>query len=155
MEEFPFEVINNDENMARLPNESILDYTQRIRVAIVEKNTANGLPSDPDELSALAGYLNDMDKQELAKVKIQLEDKAQQSDRKAQEIIQGILNMVGNQNPYDAGVNTGRVVEHKGDLAEVQLVPGELDHNQRTLDYDSFIKEYREKNPKVTDDDEE
>lgn len=155
MEELPFEVINNDENMARLPNESILDYTQRIRVAIVEKNTAHGLPSDPDELSALAGYLNDMDKQELAKVKIQLEDKAQQSDRKAQEIIQGILSMVGNQNPYDAGVNTGRVVEHKGDLAEVQLVPGELDHNQRTLDYDSFIKEYREKNPKVTDDDEE
>lgn len=155
MEEFPFDIADNNESMARQPNESVLDYTQRIRIAIVQQNTANGLPSDPDELSALAGFLNDLDKQELTKAKIQLEDKAQQSDRKAQEIIQGIISMVGNQNPYDAGVNTGRVVEHKGDLADVQLVPGELDHNQRTLDYDSFIKEYREKNPKVTDDGED
>lgn len=149
MENLPDILAEGD--LKKLKDESVFDYTQRVRQAVVENMLSDGIPTKPRELDSLSFYLDAMDRQETVKAKIQLEDEANQSDKKAQELIAGILTLVGNSDPYDAGTNTGRVVEHAGDLAEVQLVPGELDFNQRTLNYDSFISEYREKNPKQTE----
>ena len=137
----------------RQPNESILEYTQRIRQGVVEKFTSTGLPDDPEEMSALASFLNDMDKQEVVKQKLANEEKALESDKAATEIIASMLGKLGNTNPFALSENSGAIIEHDVNLPEVDLVPGELDHNQRTRNFDSFMAEYRAKNPKTEDDD--
>lgn len=140
-------------DVKRKEGESTFDYTQRIRMGILEQKTIGGLPDDPDDLRTLSILLNDIDKQEVTKTRLALEDKALESDRAAQELIGKVLTMVGNSNPFRIEGNTGVVVDHKVDLPEVTLVPGELDGQQRQLNYDSFMKEYREKNPKEVDTD--
>lgn len=145
---------NNVNDLSKRPDESVFEYTQRVRLAVVENLTAGGIPAD-DGLDNLAKFLDSMDKQEATKKRIEQEDDAQQSDRKAQEIIHGIINLIGNTNPYESEQRVERVVEVAGDLTEVTLVPGELDTNQRVLNYEDFMKEYRKNNPKETELDDE
>lgn len=137
--------------LKRQAGESILDYTQRIRQGVVEQYIVDGLPTNADDVSALATYLNDMDKQEVIKQKIANEGKALENDKLATEIIASMLGKLGNTNPYALTETTGTIVDHDVELPEVQLVPGELDHNQRTLNYDAFMTDYRAKHPKGVD----
>ena len=45
-----------------------------------------------------------------------------------------------------------RDISHEGPVVEgVVLVPGELDTKPDKMNYDSFMKNYKEKNPKNTD----
>lgn len=147
------EIKNVTGEFKRRPDESVMEYTQRIRQGVVEQFTKNGLPADMEEMSTLATYLNDMDKQEVAKQKIANDEKALESDKAATEIIAAMLGKLGNTNPYALPETTGNIIDHDVVLPEVQLVPGELDHNQRTLNFESFMTDYRAKNPKVEDDD--
>lgn len=140
-------------DLQKRDDETTLEYTQRLRIAIVSKLTSNGISEDPDNLSTLANFLNDMDRQETTILKLDIENKKADSDAKAQEIIAAMLERVGNDNPYALKHNTGRVIEHEGDLTEVTLVPGELDQTQRQLNYEDFMKEYREKHPVESDED--
>lgn len=132
----------------RLPGESVLEYTQRIRQGVVEKVTENGLPSDEDQMYALASYLDAMDRQEIAKQKMVNEEKALETDKMATAIVASMLGKLGNHNPFMVEENTGNIVEHDVELPQVNLVPGELDHNQRVLNYDNFVTDYRKKHPK-------
>lgn len=137
----------------RLPGESVLDYTQRIRQLTVDKITQDGIPIDNKDLASLSMLLDSMDKQEINKARIIVEDKAANVDKHASELIKAMATALGNDNPYLAPVPVQREIVLDEPLPEVTLVDGELDQSCRQLSYDTFMKDYREKNPKETDED--
>lgn len=137
----------------RRPEETVFEYTQRIRQSVVEKFTEHGIPTDVKEAGALASFLNDMDRQEEVKHRIATEEKAVESDKAATALIGAMLSKLGNINPYALPEPTGEIVDHDVELPKVELVPGELDHNPQVMNYESFMSEYRAKHPKHLDDD--
>ena len=156
MDDFPPIVDNNVivNNLDRHDGESVLDYTQRIRIAAVSKLTALAMPEDPKDINALNQVLDGIDRQEFNKAKIELDSVGAASDKEALSLITSLINSVGNTNPYESKTPVVRVLEHEGPVVSgVVLVPGELDSVPEKLNYDEFMKEYKRKNPKNMEDD--
>lgn len=153
MQDFPPIVDDNaPTSLERLEGESALDYTQRIRLATVDKLVTTSISDDPKDVAALNSVLDAIDRQEFNKAKIELDSQAAQSDKEAYGLIASLVNAVGNVNPYMVDVPVQRDISHEGPVVEgVVLVPGELDTKPDKMNYDSFMKNYKEKNPKNTD----
>lgn len=137
--------------------EQLLSYTQRIRLAAVGALTVNNtISSDPKELAALTSVLDGIDRQEINKAKIELDNKSLKNDQDTTAFIAAISASIGNRNPYEIETPIERTVEHEGKVIEgVVLVAGELDSKPQQMTYDSFMKEYKQKNPRQKDDDED
>lgn len=139
---------------AKLENETILEYTQRIRINTVAAMTGTKYPDDPKEVSALTSLLDGLDRQEINKAKIEIDSTHAQADQEALSLITAIINTVGNINPYESKNPTERILEHDGPvIGGVVLVDGELDTKPRQANYDSFMKQYKKDNPKQQDED--
>lgn len=146
------ELPHNVENRRR-EGEALLDYTQRIRVLAVDKLTALAISDDPKDISALNSILDGIDRQEFNKAKIELDTQGAAADKEALGLITSLVNAVGNVNPYEAATPIVRTILHEGPVIEgVTLVPGELDARPDKLNYNDFMKEYKEKNPKDKED---
>lgn len=138
----------------KLPDESLLAYTQRVRLNAISSFTKDSALDDPKDISALNSLLDGIDRQEINKAKIELDNQNVAADQEAFSLIAALVNTVGNSNPYESKNPTERTIEHDGPIIEgVTLVDGELDSKPQSLDYASFMKEYKLKNPKDTDDD--
>lgn len=136
----------------RREGEALLDYTQRIRVLAVDKLTEAAISNDPKDINALNSVLDGIDRQEFNKAKIELDTQGAAADKEALGLITSLVNAVGNINPYEATTPVVRTILHEGPVVSgVTLVPGELDARPDKLNYDSFMKEYKEKNPKNKD----
>lgn len=137
--------------------EELLAYTQRIRIAAVGALTlGRGISTDPKELASLTSVLDGIDRQEINKAKIDLENQSVKNEQDTTAFIAAISQSMGNRNPYESQEPIERTVEHEGTIIEgVVLVAGELDSKPQQMNYDTFMKEYKKKNPKPTDSDEE
>lgn len=148
-------VVNNDipdPEFIRREDETIFEFTQRIRTANVEKLMQDGLPTDAKDVYALSAILDSMDRQELAKAKLEIDSKQSKSDEQAQALISALINAVGNVNPYESKAAVEREPLPELSTEGVTLIEGEMDTVPRDMNFDSFMKEHRQKNPKPTDD---
>lgn len=157
MEDFPPIIpLRPEPTYRREDGESILDFTQRVRLASVTKLTERNLPDDPKDVSALSQMLDSIDRQEFNKAKIEIESQGANADKDALDLITAIVNTVGNNNPYLVDVPVVRDVTHNGPIVEgLTLVPGELDNKPVKMNYDSFMKKYKEDNPQQPDDEDD
>ena len=134
-------------------DESLLSYTQRIRLATVSKLTQHTIPDDPKDIAALNSVLDGIDRQEINKAKIEIENQSAKDDQSAIDLIFSIANTLGNRNPYEVENPVERTIAHEGAVIEgVVLVEGELDSKPQQTNYDQFMKEYKRKNPRNNDD---
>lgn len=140
----------------RQEGESILEYTQRIRLDTIVTFTENAALDDVKEIAALTSLLDGLDRQEINKAKIEIDNSLAQADQEALSLITAVINNVGNMNPFEAATPVMRTLEHEGPvIAGVTLVPGELDSKPSQSNYDSFMKQYKKANPKSKDEDED
>ena len=95
MQDFPPIVDDNaPTSLERLEGESALDYTQRIRLATVDKLVTTSISDDPKDVAALNSVLDAIDRQEFNKAKIELDSQAAQSDKEAYGLIASLVNAV-------------------------------------------------------------
>lgn len=155
MSDFP-PIVDEDESLdphAIRDDESLLSYTQRIRLATVSKLTQHTIPNDPKDIAALNSVLDGIDRQEINKAKIEMDSQGAKDDQSAIDLIFAIANTLGNKNPYEAAEPVERTIEHEGVVIEgVELVEGELDSKPQQMNYDNFMAEYKKKNPKNLED---
>lgn len=135
------------------PDEGLLEYTQRIRLAAVSKLTATAISDDPKDIAALNSVLDGIDRQEINKAKIEIDNQSAKDEQSTREFIAAIALTMGNNNPYESQTPTERTITHEGEVVSgVKLVPNELDNKPQQMNYDQFMKDYKEKNPKQKDD---
>ena len=153
MDDFPPISEDNKVNLvARRDGESVLDYTQRIRIAAITTIAGNNIPTDAKEVATLNSLLDGLDRQEINKARIDIENSGLAADKEALSLITAVINSVGNSNPYETSNPQPRVFDHEGPVIEgVKLVDGELDHKPRQVNYDGFMKQYKLDNPKSKD----
>lgn len=133
-------------------DENSLEYTQRIRLNMIAEMTKDGMPEEPKHIYALATVLDSIDKQELTKRKLDEDAKKTASDKEAQDLIATIMSNIGNTNPFMASTPVERDMTNDKPVTEgVVLVENELDIVPKTTNYEDFMKQYREKNPKDKD----
>lgn len=134
----------------RREGEDLLDYTQRMRLAAVSHMTQHTISTEAKDLSALTSILDGIDRQEISKARLELENQSSKEDQATLDLIMGMTLALGNRNPYEADVPLAREIIHEGPVVEgVVLVDGELDNKPRVMNYDSFMKDYKKKNPKT------
>lgn len=149
MTDFPMlDEIGVNEN-ARREEEGLLDYTQRIRLATISKLTQHTIPDDPKEIAALNSVLDGIDRQEINKAKIELDNQSLKDDQAATDLILAIATSLGNKNPYEIDNPVERTIVHEGEVVSgVTLVDGELETKPKQMNYDNFMQEYKRNNPK-------
>lgn len=88
---------------AVLNDDDVLSYTQGVRKAIVDAKIAEGVEKlDAKDTTVLLSALADMDRQSLAKKKIQSDNNNAEADRLAQQIIAKTFAQLGNRSPFAA-----------------------------------------------------
>ena len=157
MEDFPPLPEDNVPDInKRLPGESILDFTQRIRMNALDSFTKHSALDDVKDIAALTSILDGLDRQEINKAKIEIENSLAAADQEALTLITAVINSVGNINPYETAKPFERTLEHDGPVVHgVTLVPGELDTKPKQSNYDSFMKTYKQNNPRIIDDEDD
>ena len=94
--------------------------------------------------------------EEINKAKIEIENSLAAADQEALTLITAVINSVGNINPYETAKPFERTLEHEGPVVHgVTLVPGELDTKPKQSNYDSFMKTYKQNNPRIIDDEDD
>lgn len=122
------------ENKTKTEDE-ILDYTQQQREKIVSKLTSNGVPGDVKELGIILSALDGMDKVALSKKKLQSDaGLADKFGMASLAITEMLTKMRGDIKETTPDLNRGQV-KLPDDLAEPEIVPGELDTLNPNLTY--------------------
>jgi len=120
-----------------------LRYTQRKRLALVEKLTGDGqgVPDDPKAQNIMLAALADMDKQTLGLKKIGSKEKISAADREAAALLARMYGKVGGQDllASDAPRSEAMPTLDDAQLPPLELVPGETEIGTVSEDYDSFI----------------
>lgn len=149
MSDFPMlDEIGVNENAIQ-EEEGLLAYTQRIRLATVSKLTQHTIPDDPKEIAALNSVLDGIDRQEINKAKIEIDNQSLKDDQATTDFIFAIATSLGNRNPYETQTPVERTIVHEGEVVSgVTLVEGELETKPKQMNYDNFMQEYKRKNPK-------
>jgi len=133
---------------APLSDESILDFTQRLRKRVVSKLTNDGesLPNDPKEVITLNTVLDSMDRTALGSIRSKREAQIDDMSKQAAALVHEVLKKAGNVDLFAVAVTTPRAVpEIPDDMAEPTIVPGELDVGLQTMTADSFMADFEAK----------
>lgn len=135
---------------AELSDDDILKFSQRIRKKVVNHLTGNGekMPDDPKEQMVLLATLSDMDRQALTKKRIAGDNANAESDRQASVAIASMYAQLGTRSPFevkdakpiDGESREAKVPSVPDKLADVTLVPGELDVGIASLEYRDIVE---------------
>ena len=123
--------------------DDVLDYTQSVREDVVKKLTSNGMPGDVKDLSIILSALDGMDRAALTKKKIQAENDNMSKVGLAGAAITELLSSLRNEaKPTGAvGEPSSKQTAIPAGLDSPVVVPGELSDADRSLNYETLIKE--------------
>lgn len=142
--EMELQVSNDVENMT---NEEVLQYTLRKKMEIVETLTSSQtMSTEAKDITALVGVLNSIDKSAMGNIRNNIEQAGNANTAEAIAIMASMQAQMGNHDPFMIDVtNTAvepREVSIEETLVETTFVDGELSHEVRDLQYDSFVEKY-------------
>lgn len=128
----------------------VLTRTKAVKLRLLEKMTGVDMSSDPKEVMALMKVADSLDKTALTKMRLSNEQDSNQSITEALAIIAAMQTQVGNRDPFMIDVGKGglspREVIIETTLVDASFVVGELSHETRDLQYDTFTAGF-EANP--------
>lgn len=133
---------------APLSDESILDFTQRLRKRVVNKITNEGesIPNDPKEVLSLNTVLDSMDRTALGSLRSKRDAQVDDMTKQAAALVHEVLKQAGNVDLFAAVSVKPRVVEEiPPEMAEPTIVPGELEMGLQTMTADTFLADYEAK----------
>lgn len=134
-------------NVAAVMNDDdVLSYTQGVRKAIVDAKIAEGVEKlDAKDATVILSALADMDRQSLAKKKIQSDNNNAEADRLAQQIIAKTFSQLGNRSPFAAapGEQTVKAIPFEAPeviVGEFTELEGEAEIGISDETYSDFMK---------------
>lgn len=120
--------------------DNVLDYTQRKREEVINKLTQNGMSGDVKELGIILAALDGMDRAALTKKKIQADSEIGSKSAIAGAAITELLtNMRYQMKPEPAQSVAPDQITAPGHIPTPEVIPGELDGSDPTVNYDSII----------------
>ncbi len=135
-----------DENVIKINRstapEDVIETTQNLRLALVQKMIQEGLPTDRREIRMLAEILRDTDTNALTAKKLNNEEKAINQASAVAKNIADIANAVGQgKNPFAAPHAVREIPREASDhLPVIELVPGHTTQGVEKLIYEDFVK---------------
>lgn len=128
--------MNEEVMVSDLTDEDLFLYTQRKRMRLAEEITKTRMPTDTTEQSVFLSLLNDMDKQVINRRKLVVDEKVADSASAVANTMEQLFGVFGNSSPLSS---KGEVVStHRpalpDKLAEITLVPGELDMGTQKIE---------------------
>lgn len=132
---------------APLTDESVLDYTQRLRKRVVERLTNDGkIPEDPKDVMTLNTVLDSMDRTALGSIRAKREGEVGDLTKQATALIQEVMGRIGNKDIFAAPVASPRTVpEIPEEMANPATVPGELEVGISNMTSSQFLAEFEAK----------
>lgn len=130
-----------------LSDESVMDYTQRLRMRVVTKllGESDSPPSDPKEVLTLNTVLDSMDRTALGSLRAKREAQVDDMSKQAAALVHEVLQRAGNVDIFAVGVistQPRQVQEIPPEMADPVIVPGELEVGLSTMTSDAFLAEY-------------
>ena len=132
---------------APLTDESVLDYTQRLRKRVVDRLTMDDkLPEDPKEIITLNTVLDSMDRTALGSIRAKREGEVGDLTKQATALIQEVMRRIGNKDIFATPVAAPRTVpEIPEQIANPPTVPGELEVGIANMTSSQFLVEFEAK----------
>ena len=120
--------------------EQLLAYTKGRRKDIVENAFKNGVPEGSEKIAAVAGVLNDLDKQIETKKKLELQHKRNEQSGDSAQLVADLIKAIGrSRNPNTDGYATP-LKELSNEHIPDDMVPGENELDIQPLNPDDFIE---------------
>jgi hypothetical protein len=123
-----------------MPEDEVLDYTQRVRRTVVTELTKGGIPGDNNDRALLVQALDGLDRQAMGVKRIKADEKSASGLSEASALVAQLLREAGrsrqNHDVIDVVVREAPTLG--ADVPRPQLVPGELDIAPRQMNYDEF-----------------
>ena len=109
-----------------LSDESVLDYTQRLRMRVVTKllGESDSPPSDPKEVLTLNTVLDSMDRTALGSLRAKREAQVDDMSKQAAALVHEVLQRAGNVDIFAVGVTSAQphqVQEIPPEMADTRL----------------------------------
>ena len=126
----------------------ILLHTRQVKLQIVDALTAGGISTDPKDVNALMKVLDSMDRTAHGNIRNSIDQDNSAALGEALSIIAAVQKQVGNTDPFMltvTGDQPPRDVSIDVCLVEHDFVEGELSHELKDLQYDSFVNEFESK----------
>lgn len=118
--------------------ENIVQMTQMVRTGILRKITDHGtrLPTDEDGVKLTLNILRDMDHTALTTSKLQIDEKKANAAGQVAAIADSILSKMN-----IGGTIVKNNIEESLELPEVDLIEGEIDQGELSLNPDEWLKD--------------
>lgn len=126
-----------------MPEDEVLDYTQKVRRGVVKDLLKNGMvPGDNSDRTLLMNMLDGLDRQAVNLKRIKAEEKAATGMSEATALVAQLLKEAGR-----TRLDTGDVVDAEvrvvpslgDDIPRPDLVPGEMEISPRQTNYEEFM----------------
>lgn len=126
----------------------VLKHTRQIKLRVVDTLIHNGVSTDPKDVNALMKVIDSIDRTAQGNIRNAIDQDNSNNTAAAIEMIAAMQRRVGNTDPFMLTNATGREpreVAIEQQLVEHDFVEGELSHELKDLQYDSFIDEFESK----------
>lgn len=123
------------------PEDQILALTHNVRLQILDKMTAKGLPEDPADRKVIVSVLKDMDAAAMGRKRIKVEEKQNNDQSAAAALIAMMMNGSAGRNPFklDQPMANREAPLLPDTIPEPETVEGEMATTATNTNYDDFM----------------
>ena len=134
--------MENANNPATMTEDEVLTYTRTKRMALANKLTEAGIPTEKETATVLLQTLDGLDRSSLTRLKIKAEEQANKNNTAAAAAIAEILSKVNNQAYQMPGLTRREIPVLPSSISDPDIVDGELETNPPQMDYQTFTSQF-------------
>lgn len=126
----------------------VLRHTRQIKLKVVDTLINGGISTDPKDVNSLMKVIDSIDRTAQGNIRNAIDQDNSNNTAAAIDIIAAMQRQVGNVDPFMLTVPTTqepREVVIEKQLVDHDFVEGELSHELKDLQYDSFVDKFESK----------
>lgn len=131
-----------------LTDTEVLRHTRQIKLKVVDTLINGGISTDPKDVNSLMKVIDSIDRTAQGNIRNAIDQDNSNNTAAAIDIIAAMQRQVGNIDPFMLTVPTTqepREVVIEKQLVDHDFVEGELSHELKDLQYDSFVDKFESK----------
>lgn len=126
----------------------VLRHTRQIKLKVVDTLINGGISTDPKDVNSLMKVIDSIDRTAQGNIRNAIDQDNSNNTAAAIDIIAAMQRQVGNVDPFMLTVpatQEPREVVIEKQLVDHDFVEGELSHELKDLQYDSFVDKFESK----------
>lgn len=131
-----------------LTDTEVLRHTRQIKLKVVDTLINGGISTDPKDVNSLMKVIDSIDRTAQGNIRNAIDQDNSNNTAAAIDIIAAMQRQVGNIDPFMLTVpatQEPREVVIEKQLVDHDFVEGELSHELKDLQYDSFVDKFESK----------